>query len=141
MKTAEELRLEITELVQEFADLKYMEKTLSASTLCVSKSTSTNTGIAPNCTIGLTVVGKPAATPMTSSPLYNLWLIEDCCDALGAKYNNQHVGTFGDIATCSFYPAHHNDASTIYCNSVAPITFPDGGTTLLPGLKVCISGA
>jgi CDP-6-deoxy-D-xylo-4-hexulose-3-dehydrase len=38
---------------------------------------------------------------------YNLWLIEDCCDALGAKYNNKHVGTFGDIATCSFYPAHH----------------------------------
>jgi len=38
---------------------------------------------------------------------YNLWLVEDCCDALGAKYNGQHVGTFGDIATCSFYPAHH----------------------------------
>lgn len=38
---------------------------------------------------------------------YNLWLVEDCCDALGATYNGQHVGTFGDIATCSFYPAHH----------------------------------
>lgn len=38
---------------------------------------------------------------------HNLWLIEDCCDALGAKYNGKHVGTFGDIATCSFYPAHH----------------------------------
>jgi len=38
---------------------------------------------------------------------YNLWLVEDCCDALGAKYNEQHVGTFGDIATVSFYPAHH----------------------------------
>ena len=38
---------------------------------------------------------------------YNLWLVEDCCDALGAKYKGQHVGTFGDIATCSFYPAHH----------------------------------
>ena len=38
---------------------------------------------------------------------HHLWLIEDCCDALGAKYNGQHVGTFGDIATCSFYPAHH----------------------------------
>ena len=38
---------------------------------------------------------------------YNLWLVEDCCDALGAKYNGQHVGTFGDMATCSFYPAHH----------------------------------
>jgi CDP-4-dehydro-6-deoxyglucose reductase, E1 len=41
------------------------------------------------------------------SDKYNLWLIEDCCDALGAEYNGKHVGTFGDIATCSFYPAHH----------------------------------
>ncbi len=38
---------------------------------------------------------------------HNLWLIEDCCDALGSKYNNQNVGTFGHIATLSFYPAHH----------------------------------
>lgn len=38
---------------------------------------------------------------------YNLWLVEDCCDALGASYRNQMVGTFGDIATLSFYPAHH----------------------------------
>jgi CDP-6-deoxy-D-xylo-4-hexulose-3-dehydrase len=38
---------------------------------------------------------------------YNLWLVEDCCDALGATYNGRMVGTFGDIATLSFYPAHH----------------------------------
>jgi CDP-6-deoxy-D-xylo-4-hexulose-3-dehydrase len=38
---------------------------------------------------------------------YKLWLIEDCCDALGSKYRGQMVGTFGDIATLSFYPAHH----------------------------------
>ena len=38
---------------------------------------------------------------------YNLWLIEDCCDALGTTYKGQMVGTFGDIATLSFYPAHH----------------------------------
>ena len=37
----------------------------------------------------------------------NLWLIEDCCDALGTTFNGKHVGQFGDIATCSFYPAHH----------------------------------
>lgn len=37
---------------------------------------------------------------------YNLWLIEDCCDALGSKYDGQMLGTFGDIATYSFYPAH-----------------------------------
>ncbi len=38
---------------------------------------------------------------------HNLWLIEDCCDAVGAKYQGRHVGTFGDLATVSFYPAHH----------------------------------
>jgi len=38
---------------------------------------------------------------------HNLWLIEDCCDALGATYAGRHVGNFGDIATLSFYPAHH----------------------------------
>jgi len=37
---------------------------------------------------------------------HNLWLIEDCCDALGSTYNNKLAGTFGDIATFSFYPAH-----------------------------------
>jgi CDP-6-deoxy-D-xylo-4-hexulose-3-dehydrase len=47
----------------------------------------------------------------------NLWLIEDCCDALGATYDNSPVGTFGDIATCSFYPAHH-------------ITMGEGGAVL-----------
>lgn len=38
---------------------------------------------------------------------YKLWLIEDCCDALGSTYRGQMVGTFGDIGTMSFYPAHH----------------------------------
>ncbi len=37
---------------------------------------------------------------------YNLWLIEDCCDALGSRYDGKLVGTFGHIATFSFYPAH-----------------------------------
>ena len=38
---------------------------------------------------------------------HDLRLIEDCCDALGARYNGQAVGTFGEIGTLSFYPAHH----------------------------------
>jgi len=38
---------------------------------------------------------------------HNLWLIEDCCDALGSTYDGKLVGTFGDIGTLSFYPAHH----------------------------------
>ncbi|MGC0154878.1 lipopolysaccharide biosynthesis protein RfbH [Chromobacterium vaccinii] len=38
---------------------------------------------------------------------HGLWLIEDCCDALGATFGGRKVGTFGDIGTLSFYPAHH----------------------------------
>ena len=51
---------------------------------------------------------------------YNLWLVEDCCDALGATYNGQLVGTFGDIATLSFYPAHHitmGEGGAVFTNS------------------------
>ena len=47
----------------------------------------------------------------------NLWLIEDNCDALGSKYNGQYTGTFGHIATSSFYPGHH-------------ITMGEGGAVL-----------
>lgn len=55
---------------------------------------------------------------------HNLWLVEDCCDAAGARFNNKMVGTFGDIATVSFYPAHH-------------ITMGEGGAVLTsnPQLK------
>jgi len=58
---------------------------------------------------------------------YKLWLIEDCCDALGSTYKGQNVGTFGDIATVSFYPAHH-------------ITMGEGGAVLTdrPQLQVLI---
>ncbi len=38
---------------------------------------------------------------------HNLWVVEDCCDALGATYRDKKVGTFGHIGTLSFYPAHH----------------------------------
>lgn len=38
---------------------------------------------------------------------HGLWVIEDCCDAVGARYQGRMVGTFGDLATVSFYPAHH----------------------------------
>ena len=52
---------------------------------------------------------------------HNLWLVEDCCDALGATYNGQLVGTFGDIATLSFYPAHHitmGEGGAVFTNNV-----------------------
>lgn len=51
---------------------------------------------------------------------HNLWLIEDCCDALGSTYNGQLVGTFGDIGTLSFYPAHHitmGEGGAVFMNS------------------------
>jgi CDP-6-deoxy-D-xylo-4-hexulose-3-dehydrase len=51
---------------------------------------------------------------------YNLWLVEDCCDALGSTYQGKMVGTFGDIATLSFYPAHHitmGEGGAVYTNS------------------------
>ena len=50
----------------------------------------------------------------------NLWLIEDSCDALGSKFDNQNVGTFGDLATLSFYPAHHitmGEGGAVFTNS------------------------
>jgi CDP-6-deoxy-D-xylo-4-hexulose-3-dehydrase len=55
---------------------------------------------------------------------HGLWLVEDCCDALGATYRGQPVGSFGDIATLSFYPAHH-------------ITMGEGGAVFMrdPQLK------
>jgi CDP-6-deoxy-D-xylo-4-hexulose-3-dehydrase len=51
---------------------------------------------------------------------HNLWLIEDSCDALGSKFDNQNVGTFGDLATLSFYPAHHitmGEGGAVFTNS------------------------
>jgi CDP-4-dehydro-6-deoxyglucose reductase, E1 len=58
---------------------------------------------------------------------YDLWLVEDCCDALGSTWKGRNVGTFGDIATVSFYPAHH-------------ITLGEGGAVLTdkPALQVII---
>jgi CDP-6-deoxy-D-xylo-4-hexulose-3-dehydrase len=51
----------------------------------------------------------------------NLWLIQDTCDALGAKFDNKKLGTFGDIGTLSFYPAHHitmGEGGAVYFNSI-----------------------
>jgi CDP-6-deoxy-D-xylo-4-hexulose-3-dehydrase len=52
---------------------------------------------------------------------HNLWLIEDCCDALGATYKGKIVGTFGDIGTLSFYPAHHitmGEGGAVFTNNL-----------------------
>lgn len=53
---------------------------------------------------------------------HGLWLIEDCCDALGSTYRGRMVGTFGDIATLSFYPAHHitmGEGGAVFTNQAA----------------------
>jgi CDP-6-deoxy-D-xylo-4-hexulose-3-dehydrase len=54
-------------------------------------------------------MGNPYALDgvMELANKHNLWLIEDNCDALGSRYQGKLTGTFGDLATCSFYPAHH----------------------------------
>jgi CDP-6-deoxy-D-xylo-4-hexulose-3-dehydrase len=54
-------------------------------------------------------LGNPfnVAEVMRVAEKYNLFVVEDCCDALGATYDDQHVGTFGHMGTLSFYPAHH----------------------------------
>lgn len=49
----------------------------------------------------------PIKTVLQIAKKYNLWLIEECCDALGSKYEGKLVGTFGDLATFSFFAAHH----------------------------------
>jgi CDP-4-dehydro-6-deoxyglucose reductase, E1 len=54
---------------------------------------------------------------------YNLWLIEDDCDSLGATYKDKKTGSFGDLATVSFYPAHH-------------ITMGEGGAVLVNNWKL-----
>jgi len=54
-------------------------------------------------------LGNPADldTIMKIVKKYDLWFIEDNCDALGSRYRGKHTGSFGHISTCSFYPAHH----------------------------------
>jgi len=54
-------------------------------------------------------LGNPAEIALIQeiADEHNLWLIEDNCDALGAQYEHRYTGTFGDMSTCSFYPAHH----------------------------------
>jgi CDP-4-dehydro-6-deoxyglucose reductase, E1 len=243
MKTTEELRLEITSLVQEFADLKYKEKTFKAGRSVVPPSgkvigatelqymvnasldgwlttgrfnrkfeknlsefigikylITVNSGSSANLVAFATltspklgdraikkgdeVIGVAAGFPTTVNPIvqfgaipvfvdvdlkthnvnvdlieaaispktkaimlahtlgnpynlkkvkelcdkYDLWLVEDCCDALGAEYNGQHVGTFGDIATCSFYPAHHitmGEGGAVFTNNSELITIAE----------------
>ena len=62
-------------------------------------------------------------TVMEVAKKYNLWVIEDDCDSLGATYRGRKTGTFGDLATVSFYPAHH-------------ITMGEGGAVLINNARL-----
>jgi CDP-6-deoxy-D-xylo-4-hexulose-3-dehydrase len=74
-------------------------------------------------------LGNPFALDrvMELARQHNLWVVEDNCDALGSTYRGQMTGTFGDVATLSFYPAHH-------------ITMGEGGAVMTksPQLRVLI---
>ena len=70
-------------------------------------------------------LGNPANMEAISAFVkkHDLYLVEDCCDAIGATYAGQKVGTFGDVGTASFYPAHH-------------ITMGEGGAVFTNNLKL-----
>ncbi len=73
-------------------------------------------------------LGNPfnLAKVMEVAKKHNLWVIEDDCDSLGATYNGKKTGTFGDMATVSFYPAHH-------------ITMGEGGSVLINNMKLFLT--
>ena len=96
------------------ADVSYLEEALSERTRAI---------------IFAHTLGNPfdLDTVMSFAKKHNLFLIEDNCDALGSLYNDRLTGSFGDLSTLSFYPAHH-------------ITMGEGGcvTTSDPNLKVIV---
>jgi CDP-4-dehydro-6-deoxyglucose reductase, E1 len=95
-------------------DVRHLEKAISPSTRAV-------------------VLGHTLGNPFNLDAIlevvkrHSLWLVEDNCDALGSTYRGQLTGTFGDLATVSFYPAHH-------------ITMGEGGSVLTnqPELKILV---
>lgn len=96
------------------ADVSFLEEALSERTRAI---------------IFAHTLGNPfdLDTVMSFAKKHNLFLIEDNCDALGSLYNDRLTGSFGDLSTLSFYPAHH-------------ITMGEGGcvTTSDPNLKVIV---
>src|SRR3989304_8445400 len=75
-------------------DINMMEKAISEKTRCIFLAHTLGNPFDINAVMKL-------------AKEYNLWVIEDNCDAFGSKYNGKYTGTFGHISTISFYPAHH----------------------------------
>jgi CDP-6-deoxy-D-xylo-4-hexulose-3-dehydrase len=90
-------------LVPVFVDVTIPEYEIDVRQLEAARSDRTKAVFVAH-TLG-NVFDLDAVTGFTKK--HNLWLIEDCCDALGSTYRGRNVGTFGDIASLSFYPAHH----------------------------------
>ena len=90
-------------LVPVFVDVSLPTYNLDAAQLEAALSPRTKAIMAAH------TLGNPFALDAVAAfaKSHGLWLIEDCCDALGSSYQGQPVGTFGDLATFSFYPAHH----------------------------------
>jgi len=110
-------------LVPVFVDIDIPTYEIDVTQLEAARSTKTKAVVIAH-TLG-NVFDLDTVTAFTQK--YNLWLIEDCCDALGSTYKGRKVGTFGDLATVSFYPAHH-------------ITTGEGGAVLTdkPTLQVLV---
>jgi CDP-6-deoxy-D-xylo-4-hexulose-3-dehydrase len=90
-------------LVPVFIDVDLGTYNIQAEQIEAAISEKTKAVIIPH------TLGNPADmdTIMKIVKKYDLWFIEDNCDALGSRYNGKYTGTFGQISTCSFYPAHH----------------------------------
>jgi CDP-6-deoxy-D-xylo-4-hexulose-3-dehydrase len=90
-------------LVPVFVDERIPTYNIDVSMLEAARSDRTRAVVAAH------TLGNPfeVAAVQEFARKYDLWLVEDCCDAVGATYGGQKVGTFGDLATVSFYPAHH----------------------------------
>ena len=110
-------------LVPVFVDVTIPDYEIDVSQLEAARSEKTRAVILAH-TLG-NVFDLDAVTAFVKK--HNLWLIEDCCDALGSTWKGRKVGSFGDIATISFYPAHH-------------ITMGEGGAVLTdhPSLQTLI---
>ena len=91
-------------------DTSYLKKALSSKTRAISIAHT---------------LGNPfdVSAVMAFAKKHGLWVIEDCCDALGSLYKSRKTGTFGHIATFSFYPAHH-------------LTMGEGGAVLTGDTKL-----
>jgi len=110
-------------LIPVFIDVQLGTYNLDASLLEAALSPRTRAVIAAH------TMGNPfdLTAVCNFAKRHDLWVIEDNCDALGARYGGQLTGTFGDLATFSFYPAHH-------------ITMGEGGCVAMakPDLKVLV---